>query len=144
MTTPYDAENDQSRDELAALAARLSANDLALSTDFGWSVAALFAHMAWWDERVRVLLQRWKAQGLDESPVDSQMINDSLKPLCHAMDPRAAVALCLNSAAAADAEVASTSPELLAEIEAGPTHFRFNRALHRRDHIGHIEALLGG
>ena len=92
VTTPFDDENNHSRSELTALAARLYDEDLTLTTDFGWTVAALFAHMAWWDERVRVLLQRWKAQGLDDSTVDSQMINDSLKPLCHAMKPRAAVA----------------------------------------------------
>ncbi|MEZ4712477.1 MAG: maleylpyruvate isomerase N-terminal domain-containing protein [Caldilineaceae bacterium] len=143
MTSPFFEENRASREKLAALLNGLSDADLALTTDYGWTVAALLAHMAWWDQRVLVLLRRWKEHGIDESPADSQLINDALKPLCHALAPRAALQLCLPAAAETDAEVTSTPPELIAEIETGPTHFRFNRALHRYDHIGDIEALIG-
>jgi hypothetical protein len=98
--------------------------------------------MAWWDQRVMVLLRRWKEGGVDEAPVDSHMINEALKPLCHALDPRKAVALCLASAEETDAEVASTSGELIAEIEASPNFFRLNRSLHRNGHIDDIESML--
>lgn len=140
--TPFDEENTVSRQKLAALAGRLTEEELALTTAYGWSVAALFAHITWWDQRVLVLLRRWKEHGLDESPTDSQMINDSLKPLCQALDPRTAVSLFLASAEETDAEIASTSAELIEQIEAGPTHFRFNRALHRYDHVNDIETLI--
>ncbi|MEZ4864217.1 MAG: maleylpyruvate isomerase N-terminal domain-containing protein [Caldilineaceae bacterium] len=143
MPLPFVEENTASRRKLVTLVSHLSDEELALVTPYGWTVAALLAHMAWWDQRVLVLLRRWKEQGVDESPVDSQLINDALKPLCHALEPRAAVQLCLASATETDAEVAATSPELIAQIEAGPTHFRFNRALHRNDHIRDIEALIG-
>ena len=75
-------------------------------------------------------------------PVDSQLINDSLKPLCHALEPRTAISLCLASAEETDAEIATTPAALMEKIEAGPTHFRFNRALHRSDHINDIEQLI--
>jgi DinB superfamily len=140
---PYlNQENAASRQKLAALAGHLSDKDLALVTSYGWSVAALFAHMTWWDQRVLVLLRRWKEHGLDESPVDSQLINDALKPLCHAIEPRTAISLCLASAEETDAEIAATPRALIEQIEAGPTHFRFNRALHRYDHINDIEELI--
>jgi hypothetical protein len=58
------------------------------------------------------------------------------------MEPRAAVELCLSSAEAADAELAALTPELYAQIQASPTHFRFNRSLHRNDHLNEIEQLL--
>ena len=144
MTFPFIEANTRSRQELAALADRLSDEELALITPYGWSIAALFAHMAWWDQRVLVLLRRWKEMGIDESPVDSQLINDALKPLCHALEPRTAVSMCLSSAAETDAEIATTAAELVAQIEAGPTHFRFNRALHRDDHMNDIEQLIRG
>jgi hypothetical protein len=143
MTTELIEENAASRQKLAALANGLSDEDLSLTTSYGWSVAALFGHLAWWDQRVLVLLRRWKEHGLDDSPVDSQMINDALRPLCHALDPRTAVSLCLASAEETDAEIAGTTEDLIAEIEASPTHFRFNRALHRYDHIKDVEALIG-
>jgi hypothetical protein len=142
MTHSYNDINDASRLRLEELAARLTDEDLARVTPYGWQVGALFAHMAFWEQRVRVLLRRWKERDLDESPVDSEMINEALKPLCEALDPRTAVALCLSAAREADTEIATTSPELVAAIEAGPTHFRFNRALHRNDHVKDIEALL--
>ena len=68
MNIQLNEENTASRQKLAALAGRLSDADLALVTTYGWSVAALFAHMTWWDQRVLVLLRRWKKHGLDESP----------------------------------------------------------------------------
>jgi hypothetical protein len=142
MTFPFIEENALSRRRLEALANRLTDEDLALVTTYGWSVASLFAHMAWWDQRALVLLRRWQEHGVDESPIDSQLVNDALKPLCRAMDPRTAIRLCLASAAETDAELAAVSPELVAQIEASPNHFRFNRALHRNDHIDDIESLI--
>ena len=142
MTFPFSTENAASRQSLQALADRLSDDDLARATDYGWSVAALFAHMAWWEQRMVVLLQRWQAHGVDDSPLDLEAINESMKPLCHALDPRQAVHLCLSAAAACDAGLEAMSPDLMAQIEASPNHYRFNRSLHRNDHMADIEAVL--
>jgi hypothetical protein len=135
-------ENRVSRHRLENFVQRLSEDDLARSNPHGWTVAALLAHLAFWDQRVLVLLRRWKAEGVDESPVDPDMINDSLRPLCLALDPRAAIELCLSSAAAVDAELETITAELVETIEASPNHFRFNRALHRNDHLNEVEELL--
>lgn len=81
---------------------------------------------------------------MDDSPVDSTAVNESIKPLCLALEPRAAIELCLASAAAIDAELLTISPQLMAEIEASPNHFRFNRSLHRSSHLDEIEYLLKG
>jgi len=121
---------------------RLSGEDLTRTTSSGWTVAALPVHLAFWDQRVLVLLRRWKEKGVGESPVDSEAMNDALKPIFLAVDPRAAMALCLAAAEAADAELETISADLVAAIEASPTHFRFNRSPHRNDHLNEIEALL--
>jgi hypothetical protein len=142
MAFPFVEENNLSRARLQAVAARISDDDLALSTPYGWTIAALLAHLAWWDQRVLVLLQRWKEKGVDESPVDSQAVNDALKPLCHAIEPRRAIELCLASAKAVDAELETITPDLVARIEATATQFRFNRALHRNGHLDDIDLLL--
>lgn len=143
MTLPYIPENTSSRLRLETLVKRLSDADLALTTPYGWSVSALLVHLSFWDNRVLALLRRWKAIGIDESPVDSDAMNEALKPICLAMDPRKAIELCLAAAAAVDAELESVTPELYAAIEASPTHFRFNRGLHRNDHLNDIERLVG-
>jgi hypothetical protein len=143
MAFPWIEENTASRRRLEAVVGRLTEADMARTTEAGWTVSALLAHLAFWDGRMLTLIRRWRAEGVDESPVDPDMMNGAVKPLCLAMEPRAAARLCLEVAAKVDAELAETSPELVAAIEASPNHFRFDRGLHRGDHVGEIERLLG-
>jgi uncharacterized damage-inducible protein DinB len=143
MAHAFVEDNARSRQRLEALVARLSEDDLARTTSFGWTVAALLAHLAYWDRRVLVLLKRWKDHGFEESPVDADAVNEALRALCHAIEPRVAVELSLDSARAADAEIETVSEELVARIASSSTHFRLNRGLHRNDHLDQIEQLLG-
>lgn len=80
MSFPYAQQNANSRRRLESLVSGLSDADLARSTDYGWTVAALLAHLAFWDHRMSVILQRWQEQRLDESPINSMAVNDALKP----------------------------------------------------------------
>lgn len=143
MNHPHSQPNQQSRRRLEALLTSLTDEELRQTNDDGWTVSALLAHLACWDQRHLYLLRRWREGGVDESPVDPHAINESIKPLCLALDPRAAVVLCLASAAAIDAELESVSTDLLAAIEASPNHYRFNRSLHRNGHLNEIESLIG-
>jgi hypothetical protein len=97
---------------------------------------------------VTVLLQRWQAGGVDESPVDPDMINDALVPFWAALEPRAAAELCLQAAAEADAEVAALSPELTAAVEQamaeGKVFMRLDRSLHRLGHLADLEPIIRG
>jgi hypothetical protein len=142
---PFDfiQPNDDSRQRLEAFIDSLSAEDFTRTNAHGWTVSALLGHLAFWDQRMLVLLRRWQEGGVDESPVDPDMINDSLRPLCLALDPLAAAGLCLASAREIDAALAAMSPKLYEAILASPNHFRFNRTLHRDDHLGEITRILG-
>lgn len=144
MTLPFIEENNSSRRRLEALAARLTDLDLARTTPFGWTVAALLAHLAFMDRRVLVLLQRWQSEGFSPSPLEERSINDANKLIFHALPPRAALELCLSSARSVDAAVAEMSPEFYTHIQeriaATETWCRFNRSLHRNAHLDHIEA----
>jgi len=146
MTFRFAQENTESRQRLETLVRGLTDADFARSTDYGWTVSALLAHLAFWDQRMIVILKRWKETGFDPSPIDSAAVNDALKVLCHALEPRAAIELCLSSADALDAELAALTPDLLKQIEehieATSTQFRMNRSLHRNDHLKDIEALI--
>jgi hypothetical protein len=143
MTSPFDANNTASRRRLEEFINALSDDDLARPTPYGGTVAALLAHMAFWDRRVTILLRRWRASGIDDSPVDADLINDALVPLNAAFDPRVAAALCLAAAAEADAEVAALSPDFVAAIEAHPVYIRLDRSLHRRAHLEDLEGVVG-
>jgi hypothetical protein len=142
MTFLFLQENTASRRRLETLVRSLSDEDLTRSNPYGWTVAALLAHLAFWDQRALVLLRRWKEQGVDASPIDADAVNDALRPLCLALDPRAAVELCLSSAEAVDAELETITSDLVEQIQSSPTHFRFSRAFHRNDHLNEIELLL--
>jgi hypothetical protein len=146
MTFPYSEQNAQSRRRLEILVRGLSDEDLARSTDYGWTVASLLAHLAFWDQRVLVILKRWQTEGFDPSPIDAMAVNDSLKVICHALDPRTAIELCLSAAQTVDSELETLTPEIVKQMEehaaATDTQFRMNRSLHRDGHLNDIEALL--
>jgi len=146
MTFPYSQENAESYQRLKSLVHRLTDTDLALSTDYGWTAAALLAHLAFWDQRMFVILRRWKDSGFDESPIDSTAVNDALKVICHALEPRTAAELSLFAAEQIDAELDTLTPEFVKQIEehteANSIQFRMNRSLHREGHLNDIEALL--
>lgn len=146
MTFPYAQQNAESRRRLEALVNGLSDEDLARTTDYGWTVAALLAHLAFWDQRVLMILHRWQTEGFDPSPIDSAAVNDSLRVLCQAIEPRTAVQLCLSSAEEVDTALEALTADQVQEMEkhaaATETQFRMNRSLHRNAHLDDIEALL--
>lgn len=146
ITFPYTQQNTKSRQRLQALIGRLSDSDLARSTDYGWTVAALLAHLAFWDHRMSNILKRWQTEELDSSEIDSAVVNDSLKVICHALDPRTAAGLAISAAEKIDSELETLSGETTKKLEvhaeASNTQFRMNRSLHRNAHIDDIEAVL--
>jgi Mycothiol maleylpyruvate isomerase N-terminal domain len=146
MTFPYSEQNAESRRRLEALVRRLSNEDFARSTDYGWTVAALLAHLAFWDHRMSSILRRWQEDGLDPSPIDMMAVNDALRVICHALEPRTAAELAISEAEKIDAELESLTPEFVKQLEkhtaATETQFRMNRSLHRDGHLNDIEALL--
>lgn len=146
MSFPYSQQNADSRRRLEVLVRGLSDEDLARSTDYGWTVAALLAHLAFWDYRMSVILRRWQEEGFDPSPIDSTAVNDAMKVLCHSLEPRTAAELALSAAEKVDAEFEALSDEFVRQIEqhieATSTQFRMNRSLHRDGHLNDIEALL--
>ena len=142
MTLPFVQDNNSSREKLAGFVRGLSETDLARTNAEGWTVSALLVHLAFWDQRMLVLLRRWQREGVGDAPVDPDMINDSLRPIALAMPSQAAIALCLESAEAIDAALEQMSVELYEAIAAAPVHYRFNRSLHRNDHLGEIARIL--
>ena len=78
----YTESNDASRARLEAFVRGLTDEELRRPVAYGGgTVAALLAHVALFDRRVTVLLRRWTAAGaVDDSPLDPDMINDSVAP----------------------------------------------------------------
>jgi len=158
MDRPYVAENDAERERLRSLVARLSDKELTRPMPAGWTVAAVLAHIGFWDARAIFFLDRW-ARGVEPSivdyePADVDWINDSAKPLCLALPPRHAADLALRLADESDAKVAALNDEMLAKIRAAGVSappnsqdpngspFNLSRANHRKEHLDDIERAL--
>ncbi|PYM25228.1 MAG: hypothetical protein DMD78_06915 [Candidatus Rokuibacteriota bacterium] len=138
----YVARNNAERARLEALVARLTDADLKRPLAAGWTVAGVLAHLAFWDQRAFILLDRWQREGVTPPPDDEaniDWINDAAKPMFLALPPRRAAELAVAIAEATDRKVESLSDELVNRNAAAGTPVTLTRANHRREHLDEIE-----
>jgi len=141
----YVAENDRERRRLEALVGKLDDAALSRAMPAGWTVAAVLAHLAFWDQRI-VLLSEQLRRGASVPPAEAgnvDWINDAAKPTQLALAPRRAATLAVETARAADRAVAALSDDLLAKNAAAGSPINLLRAEHRREHLDEIEHGLG-
>jgi hypothetical protein len=139
----YISENAAAREQLAALANRLSDQQLGHPLEAGWTVSAALAHLAFWDQRALLLIEKWKKEGVGPSPIDVDIVNEVVRGLCLAIPPRAAADLALSAATAIDQAIEHLSPEMVKDLETIGTTVRLDRARHRRLHLDQIKTALG-
>jgi uncharacterized damage-inducible protein DinB len=143
----YVTENNAERERLRALVRRLSDQDLARRMEAGWTVAAVLAHVAFWDQRIVALLDEWERQDPSWTPPlederDVDWINDAAKALCLALPPRVAAELALSVAETVDRRVAAVSDAVIEANARAGAPLNWRRAEHRREHLDEIERLL--
>jgi hypothetical protein len=142
MDRPFVAENAKARERLGSLVVRITDEELNLPLGNGWTIAVALAHLAFWDQRSLVLMRKWKQSGVELSPIDIDVTNDSLLPLWRAIPPRATADLAVSSAEAIDRELEEASSDLIDAIESLGEKFRLYRSIHRRLHLDEIEEAL--
>lgn len=142
MDRPFVADNARERQRLLALVARLTDSQLSLPMGNGWTIAVALAHLAFWDQRSLFLMRKWKKSGVEPSPIDTDLTNDSLLSLWLALPPRAAAGLAVLSAEAIDRELEEAPSDLITAIETLGEKFRLYRSIHRKLHLDQIEELL--
>ena len=100
----YVAENNSQRQRLRALVEKLTDEQLRQPMAAGWTIASVLAHLAFWDQRILVLLEHWEQGKAPRShdAEDVDWINDAAKALCLALPPRVAAQLALATADAVD------------------------------------------
>ena len=133
--------NRASAQRIRDLAARLSDEELQHSVGEHWTVAIVFAHLAFWDRRVMYVLDMTEREGKLFIPQIDIIVNDLSLPLWAAIPPREAARIAIETAEALDKRLEKYSPALLEEI------FNYNkrwviRALHRGEHLDEAEAAL--
>jgi hypothetical protein len=135
--------NRASTERIRALAARLSDKEMLHPVGEHWTVAIVFAHLAFWDRRVMYVLDMTERDGKLFIPEIDIFVNDLSLPLWAAIPPRAAAQIAIETAETLDQRLAEFAPALLEEI------FSYNkrwliRALHRGEHLDEAEAALKG
>ena len=98
---PYIQANDRERERLREFINRLDDAALAAPANEYWTVAGVLGHMAYWDNRVLVFadkIDRGEPWVPSDAEPEGDWLNDSTRPIIHAIAPRAAADLALRSA----------------------------------------------
>jgi len=133
--------NRASTERIRALAARLSDEELQQSVGEHWTVAIVFAHLAFWDRRVMYVLDMTEREGKLFVPEIDIFVNDLSLPLWAAIPPREAVRIAIETAETLDKRLEEYPPALLEEIYAYMPRWVI-RALHRNTHLDEAEEAL--
>jgi sulfite reductase beta subunit-like hemoprotein len=142
----YVEQNNRERERLRALVERLGDDELRGPVNEHWTVAGVLGHIAFWDARVLFLADKLE-RGVPFTPSDVEpenvdWINDSTRPLIHAIAPREAARLALRLAEETDGRVASIAPTTMWPLNPNSL-LNPLRAAHRAEHLDQIEAALG-
>jgi uncharacterized damage-inducible protein DinB len=137
----YGERNRESLARLRELVERLDDDDLRRELPGGWTVADTLGHLAFYDRRAALLLDRFAREGVFPSPYDYDTINDIVPHFTRRMPPRATAEEALNAAEAANEAAAAIPAALLSEIQA-LNQVRPDRSEHRMNHLNDIETAL--
>jgi len=136
--------NTRQRERLRALVDRLDDEALTTPVNEFWTVSGVLGHIAYWDIRVLVLAEKidrgepWTSG--DEEP-DGDWLNDSTRPLIHAIAPREAAQLAVRTAEETDALVARLPLDRMWPLDPD-SPINPARGEHRGEHLDEIEAAL--
>jgi hypothetical protein len=137
------SRNREERERLRALVDRLSDEDLRRPIGPNWTVADALAHVAFWDRRALVLLERLEQGGtVGPSFVDVDVVNDAVFYLARRIPPRAAAEEAVAAAESIDARLEAAPADLTERNLAARGPLRLDRASHRREHRDEIERSL--
>ncbi len=141
----YIEANTRQRERLQALIEQLDDEALGAPLNEFWTVAAVLGHLAYWDSRFLVLadkIDRGEPWVAGDAEPDGDWLNDSTRPLIHAIAPRAAAQLALRLAEESDARAAELP---LKRLWPGDPDSPISpaRGEHRGEHLDEIEAALG-
>ena len=137
----YIERNRTATQRIRDLANRLSEEELLHPVGEHWTVAIVFAHLAFWDRRVLYVLDRTEEDSQVFIPEIDIFVNDLSLPLWAAIPPREAARIAIENAETVDARLENFPPDLLEAVYAVSQRWVV-RALHRNEHLDEAEAAL--
>jgi hypothetical protein len=142
MNATYTVENENERQRLFQLIARLAPDDFSRALPNGWTVSTKLAHLAFWDLYYLSLVEAWERTGFATTQSNVDAINEAVRALSRSIPQESAAKLACYAAEAIDRKVQTLTPELVFAIKAGGHSRILHRALHRREHLDQIEKAL--
>jgi hypothetical protein len=106
-------QNRKSLERMNALATRLTDEELQAKVGEHWTVAIVYAHLAFWERRVLYILETTKRDGKVSALEIDIVANDLSLPLWAAIPARDAVRIALESAEAVDRHLEGYPQSLL-------------------------------
>lgn len=138
--------NDESRRRLGELVARLEGEALGRVVAEGWTVAAVLAHLAFWDRWVVARWDRYDREGglgsLPDEVLD--LVNAAAAGHWLALPAATAVDLALAAAEEADRRIAALPRAGVEHALATGRPAMLDRSLHRTPHLDEVERALAG
>lgn len=135
--------NKQSTERLKKLVSRLTESDMHRKVGADWTVAIALAHLAFWDQRVHLTLDRSEPGGkLMPVEIDT-VVNDVMLPMTAIIPGKAAGTLAIQTAEALDVRLEALPEGLLEQLNAHNPRW-VTRALHRNEHLDEVDTALKG
>ena len=140
----YIDANTRERERMRTLVEGLDDDALTAPVNEYWTVAGVLGHIAYWDIRVLVLadkIDRGEPWAPGDAEPDGDWLNDSTRPLIHAIRPRDAAEFALRIAEETDARVAELPLDRMYPLDPD-SPISPDRFDHRGEHLDEIEASL--
>ncbi|MXY36614.1 MAG: hypothetical protein F4052_01195 [Dehalococcoidia bacterium] len=131
--------NARATTRLRDLVSRLDESALSRSLGGGWTVAFALVHLAFWDVRQDVALQRYMR---DEFPAEDATTNATLEAIAPLFDAGAAGDMAVQAAEQLDATLQALTGDQLESLRQEGVAYAIERWRHREDHVAQIEAVL--
>ncbi len=142
MDRSFVEQNKASTERLKKLVQGLKGTDMHRRVGADWTVAVALAHIAFWDRRVQLSLDRTEQQGkLVPVDLDSGVLNDLLLPTWELLPGPEAARLAVETAETLDRRLETFPVPLLEQVDAHNSRW-VNRHLHRNEHLDELERAL--
>jgi hypothetical protein len=137
-------QNDASRQRLNNLVARLDDEALQRQIDDDWTIGALLAHLAFWDQSSVWRWDEFDRTGAFPSLSSEvvELINTASLPAWRALPGTEVKELVRQAAGGADARVAGLSTSAMEYVTETGRTFILERFNHRNEHLDEIERFL--
>jgi Mycothiol maleylpyruvate isomerase N-terminal domain len=137
----YNQLNRASTERIKKLVASLTDEQMQTRVGEHWTVSIALAHLAFWEGRVKYVLDMTAKESKLVIPTIDIIVNDISLPLWAVVPVREAARIAIETSENVDKQLEVYSQDLLEELYNQNKRFVI-RALHRNEHLDEVDAAL--